>query len=178
MTGIIPSPVSLAMTKLGTLGGGLALARQVKVVLSAVLRGSKVREAENDGLEPVTEEVVTLASLLVRRVLPLSQVMSISDMAISVSVAELMEMVQVRVRGAMRPAKRGPGGTLMSSDCMGKILLLTQGVAMYIAMNLNSIVCTMEVVLLLISSSSLVEGINTVSRAGEVKVPLHTKLSS
>ncbi|MCG8626444.1 MAG: hypothetical protein MJE68_31150 [Proteobacteria bacterium] len=89
------------MTKLGSLGGGLALARQVKVVLSAVLRGSKVREAENDGLEPVTEEVVTLASLLVRRVLPLSQVMSISDMAISVSVAELMEMVQVRVRGAM-----------------------------------------------------------------------------
>ena len=77
MTGIIPSPVSLAVTKLGTLGGGLALARQVKVVLSAVLRESKVREVENDGLEPVTEEVVTLASLLVRRVFPLSQVMSI-----------------------------------------------------------------------------------------------------
>ena len=59
---------------------------------------------------------------------------------------------------------------------MGKILLLTQGVAMYIAINLNSIVCTIEVVLLWISSSSIVEGINTVSRAGEVKVPLHTKL--
>ena len=52
--------------------------------------------------------MVTLASLLDRRVVPLSQVMSISDMAISVSVAVLMEMVHVRVRGAMRPAKRGP----------------------------------------------------------------------
>ena len=107
-TGIIPSPISLAMTKLGTLGGGLALARQVKVMLSAVLRGSKVRKVENDGLKPVTEEMVTLASLLDRRVVPLSQVLPISDMAISVSVAVLMEMVHVRVRGAKRPAKRGP----------------------------------------------------------------------
>ena len=103
------------MTKLCTLGG-LALARQVKVVLSAVLRGSKVRVLVNDGLEPVTEEMVTLESSLDKRVLPLSQVMSVSDISISVSVAELMEMVQVRVRGAIRPAKRGPEGTVMSTS--------------------------------------------------------------
>jgi hypothetical protein len=88
----------------------------VKVALSTVLRGSKVRVLVNDGLEPVTLEMVTLASSLDKRVLPLSQVMSISDMTISVSVAELMEMVQVRVRGAIRPAKRGPGGTVMTTS--------------------------------------------------------------
>jgi hypothetical protein len=27
----------------------------------------------------------------------------------------LMEMVQVRVRGAIRPAKRGPGGTVITT---------------------------------------------------------------
>ena len=97
----VSSPVSLAVTKLATPVGGLALARQVKVVLSVVLRGSKVRVLVNDGLEPVTEEMVTLASSLDKRVLPLSQVMSISDMATSVSVAELMEMVQVRMRGSI-----------------------------------------------------------------------------
>ena len=50
------------MTKVDTPVGGLALARQVKVVLSAVLRRSKVRVLVNDGLKPVTEEMVTLAS--------------------------------------------------------------------------------------------------------------------
>ena len=112
----VSSPISLAMTELATPVGGLALARQVKVVLSAILRGSKVRMLVNDGLEPVTEEMVTLASSLDKRVLPLSQVMSISDISISVSVAELMEMAQVRVRGAIRPAKRGPGGTVMNTS--------------------------------------------------------------
>ena len=117
MTEAAPSPISLAMTKLATPVGGLALARQVKVVLSAVLRGSKVRVLVNGGLEPpVTGEMVTLASSLDKCVLPLSQVMSISDISISVSVAELMEMVQVRVRGAIRPAKRGPGGTVMATS--------------------------------------------------------------
>ena len=100
------------MTKLGTLGGGLALARQVKVVLSAMLRGSKVRVLVNDGLEPDAEEIVTLASPLDKRVLPLSQVTSISDRAISVSVAELMEIAQVRVRGSVRPAKRPSRGAV------------------------------------------------------------------
>ena len=57
--------------------------------------------------------MVTLASLLDRRVVPLSQVLPISDMAISVSVAVLMEMVHVRVRGAMRPAKRGPNNIIL-----------------------------------------------------------------
>ena len=116
ITKAVPSPISLATTKLATPVGGLALAWQVKVVLSAVLRGSKVRVLVNDGLEPVTEEIVTLASSLDKRVLPLNQVISISDISISVSVAELMEMVQVRVRGAIRPAKRGPGGTVMTTS--------------------------------------------------------------
>ena len=88
------------------------MARQVKVVLSAVLSGLNMRVLVNDDLEPVTGGMVTLESSLDKRVLPLSQVMSISDISISVSVAELMEMVQVRVRGAIRPAKRGPGGTV------------------------------------------------------------------
>ena len=114
--GIIPSPISLAVTKVDTPVEGLALALQVKVVLSAVLRGSKVRELVNDGLEPDTEEMVTLASLFDKCVLPLSQVMSILDVTISLSVAELMEMVQVRVRGAIRPAKREPVGTVMTTS--------------------------------------------------------------
>ena len=100
MTEAAPSPMSLAMTKLGTLGGGLAPARQLKVVLSAVLRGSKVRVLVNDGLEPDTEEIVTLESPLDKRVLPFSQVTSASLTATSVSVAGLMEKVQVRVRGS------------------------------------------------------------------------------
>ena len=130
-----PSPISLAMTKLATPVGGLALARQVKVVLSAVLRGSKVRVLVNDGLEPVTEEMVTLESSLDKRVLPLNQVMSILDISISVSVAELMEMVQVRVRGAVRPAKRGPGGTVMAisgvETARKKYIILLLRVAKY-----------------------------------------------
>ena len=118
MTEAAPSPTSLAMTKLDAPVGDLALAWQVKVVLSAVFRGSKVRVLVNDDLEPATEEMVTLASPLNNRVLPLcvSQVMSVVDMAISVSVAELMEMLQVRVRGATRPANRGPRGTVMTTS--------------------------------------------------------------
>ena len=114
MTETISSPISLAVIKLSTLAAGLVLARHVKVVLSAVLRGSKVRVLVNDGLEPDTAEILTLASPLDKRVLPLSQVISASDMATSVSVAVLMEMVQVRVRGSLLPANSGPGGTVMS----------------------------------------------------------------
>ena len=110
ITKVASSPTSLTVTKLDKPVGDLALALQVKVVLSAVLRGSKVRELVNDGLEPVTEEMVTLASPLDKDVLPLSQAIL---MVISVSVALLMEMLEVRVRGAIRPAKRGPGGTVM-----------------------------------------------------------------
>jgi hypothetical protein len=61
MTEAAPSPISLAMMKLDTPVGGLALAWQEKLVLSAVLRGSKVRVLMNDGLEPDTEEMFTLA---------------------------------------------------------------------------------------------------------------------
>ena len=135
MTEAAPSPISLARRKPGTPVGGLALAWQVKVVLSAVLRGSKVRVLVNDGLEPVTEEMVTLESSLGERVLPLSQVMSISDISIRVSVAELMEMVQVRVRGTIRPAKRGLEGTAMTTSgvetARKKYIILLLRVAKY-----------------------------------------------
>ena len=70
----------------------------------------------NDGLEPETDEIVTLASLLDKGVLPLSQVTSVSVIATSVSVAGLMEMEQVRVRGAIRPANSVPGGTVMTTS--------------------------------------------------------------
>ena len=70
----------------------------------------------NDDLEPVTEEMVTLASLLDKGVLPLSHVTSISVITTSVSVAGLMEMEQVRVRGAILPANSGPGGTVMTTS--------------------------------------------------------------
>jgi hypothetical protein len=88
----------------------------VKVVLSAVLSGLNVRVLVNDGLDPETAEMVTLGSLLDKGVLPLSQVTSLSVIETSVLVAELMEMAQVRVRGAIRPAKRGPGGTVTTTS--------------------------------------------------------------
>ena len=67
----------------------------------------------NDGLEPDTAEIVTLASLLDKGVLPLSHMTSVSVIATSVSVAGLMEILQVRVKGAILPANSGPGGTIM-----------------------------------------------------------------
>ena len=85
-------------------------------MLSTVLNGFNIRVLVNDGLEPETEEIVTLASLLDKGVLPLSQTTSVSVIETSVSVAELMEMVQVRVRGSIRPANSGPGGTVMATS--------------------------------------------------------------
>ena len=116
MTEAVPSPISLTVMKLCTLGGGLAVAWQVKVALSAVLRGSKVRVLVNDGLEPEIEDIVTLASPLDKAMVPLIQVTSISLTKTSVLVAVLMEMVQVRVRGAIRPANSGPGGTVITTS--------------------------------------------------------------
>ena len=95
---------------------GLALALQVKVELSAVLGGFNVSVLVNDGLEPDTAEIATLASLLDKGVLPLNQVTSVSLIATSVSVAGLMAMVQVRVRGVVLPANSGPGGTVMTTS--------------------------------------------------------------
>ena len=91
-------------------------------MLSAVLRGSKVRELVNDGLEPVTEEMITLASPLDKDMLPLSQVIS---MVISVSVASLMEMLEVGVRGLSYTTskKRTRGNSdyhIRSRDCKEK----------------------------------------------------------
>ena len=75
-----------------------------------------MRVLVNNGLEPDTADIVTLASLLDKRELPLNQVTSVLVIKTSVSVAELMEMVQVRVRGVTLPAKRGSGGTVMTTS--------------------------------------------------------------
>ena len=101
------------MTKVCIPVGVLALALQVKLVLSNVLRGDKVRMLANGCWEPEGEEIVTLALLLDKVVEPFSQVMSMSVTDTAVSVAELREMVQVRVRGVVLPAYSGPEGTVI-----------------------------------------------------------------
>ena len=80
--------------------------------MSNVLNGSKVRVLVNDGWEPEMGEV-TRSSPLDKEVVPLNQVTSMSVTETSVSVAGLMEMVQVRLRGVILPANSGPGGTVM-----------------------------------------------------------------
>ena len=84
-------------------------------MLSATLGGSRVRMLVNDSLEPETEDMVTLASLLDKAIVPLIQETSISLTLTSVSVALLMEMLQVRVSGTILPANSGPGGTVMTT---------------------------------------------------------------
>ena len=102
------------MTKVSTLAGGLTLALQVKLVLSNVLSGDKVRLLVNGCREPERGEMVTLtSSLFDKGAEPFSQVMSMSVTDTAVSVAEFMEKVQVRVRGVVFPAYRGPGGTVI-----------------------------------------------------------------
>ena len=76
-------------------------------MLSNVLRGDKVRLLVNGCCEPEGEEIVTLASLLDIGVEPFSQVTSMSVTDTSVSVAELREMLQVRVKGVVLPAYSG-----------------------------------------------------------------------
>ena len=61
-------------------------------------------------------EIVTLLVLLDKGVEPFSQVMSMSVTDMAVSVAELKEMVQVRVRGALLPAYKGPLGIVTSTS--------------------------------------------------------------
>ena len=109
-TEIVPSPSSLVVTKLCLPTGGLALALQVKLVLSNVLSGDKVRVLVKDGWEPVRGEMVTRSD---RDAVPFSQVMSMVVTEIGLSVAGLREMVQVRVRGVVLPAYSGPGGTVI-----------------------------------------------------------------
>ena len=82
-------------------------------MLSNVLRGDKVRVLVNGCWEPERGEIATLASLLDKGVDPFSQVTSMSVTDTSVSVAELREMVQVRMRGVVLPAYSGPGGTVI-----------------------------------------------------------------
>ena len=113
VTETVSSPSSLAVTKVCTLAGGLARALQVKLVLSNVLRGDNMRLLVNGCWEPERGEMVTLSSLLDKGAEPFSQVMSMSVTDMVVSVAEFMEMVQVRVRGVVLPAYRGPGGTVI-----------------------------------------------------------------
>ena len=70
----------------------------------------------NNGCEPERREIVTLLALLDKGVEPFSQVMSMSVIDMAVSVAELKEMAQVRVRGAVLPAYSGPLGTVTSTS--------------------------------------------------------------
>ena len=112
-TEIVLSPSSLAVIKLCSPVRGLALALQVKLVLSNVISGDKVRVLINDGMEPERGEIVTRRSLLDKGVVPFSQVMSMVVTETGLSVAGLREMVQVRVRGVVLPAYSGPGGTVM-----------------------------------------------------------------
>ena len=89
----------------------------MKVVLSTALNGSKVRVLVNDdSLEPVTGEIVTLESPLDKGVVPLIQVTSISVMEISVSVALLIVIVHVSMRGVVLPANSGPEGTVTTTS--------------------------------------------------------------
>ena len=85
----------------------------MKLVLSYVLSGDKVRVLVKDGREPDREEIVTRSSLSDRDSVPFSQVTSMVDIEIGLSVAGLREMVQVRVRGVVLPAYSGPGGTVI-----------------------------------------------------------------
>ena len=112
-TDMVLSPCSLAVTKVCTLAGGLARALQLKLVLSNVLRGDNMRLLVNGCWELERGEMITLSSLLDKGAEPFSQVMSMSVTDMVVSVAEFMEMVQVRVRGVVLPAYRGPGGTVI-----------------------------------------------------------------
>ena len=112
ITETVLSPNSLSVTKVCVPAGGLALALQVKLV-SNVLRGDKVRVLVNGCWESEGGEIVTLASLF-KVVEPFSQATSMSVTDTSVSVAELREMVQVRVRGVVLPAYSGPGGTVIA----------------------------------------------------------------
>ena len=113
---MIPCPGSLAVTRVCTLAGGLALALQEKLVLSNVLRGDKVRMLVNGCCETERGEIVTLLVLLYKGVEPFIQVMSMSVTDMVVSVAELKEMVQVRVSGAVLPAYSGPSGIVISTS--------------------------------------------------------------
>ena len=70
----------------------------------------------NGACEPERGEIVTLLALLNKVVEPFSQLMSMSVTDMAVSVAELKEMVQVRVRGAVLPAYSGPLGTVTSTS--------------------------------------------------------------
>ena len=81
--------------------------------MSNVLSGDKVRVLVKDGWEPDREEIVTRASVLDKGVVPFSQVMSMVVTETGLSVAGLMEMVQVRVRGVVLPAYSGPEGSVI-----------------------------------------------------------------
>ena len=70
----------------------------------------------NGSCEPERGEIVTLLVLLDKGVEPFSQLMSMSVTDMAVSVAELKEMVQVRVREAVLPAYSGPSGIVTSTS--------------------------------------------------------------
>ena len=96
-------------------------------MLSNVLSGDKVSVLVNNGWEPDREDKFTRVLLLDRGTVPFSQVMSMVVTETEVSVKELREMEQVKVRGAVLPAKSGPGGTetLMFGVETGKMLSMS-----------------------------------------------------
>ena len=67
----------------------------------------------DDSLEPVTGDIVTLESLLDNELLLFSQVTSTKT---SVSVALLIVMVHVRMRGVALPANSGPERAVTSTS--------------------------------------------------------------
>ena len=94
----------------------------------------------NSCWEPERGEIVTLLVLLDKGVEPFSQVMSMSVTDMVVSVAELKEMVQVKVRGAVLPAYSGPPGIVTSISGVetgGKGLLYNNYVSMISIMQIH-----------------------------------------
>ena len=99
MTSTLPSPTSLAFTEANSVSG-IALALQVKVVLSSMLGGDRVRTLvsvpEPDGGEKVTRSVP-----LTSGVIPLNQLM---ETFIKSAKAESTVMLHINLRGALLPA--------------------------------------------------------------------------
>ena len=81
--------------------------------LSVVLGGDRVSVLMNASSEPETEEMVTLVSLLDKRLILLHQVTSTVFVVIRDVVEGLTLMVQVKERGVGPPANSEPRETMM-----------------------------------------------------------------
>ena len=96
MIALTNSPAPLSVMKF-VLRRGLTLALHVKMV-SIWLNGDNVRLLVNSNMEPLVFEIVTWLSLRDSAVPLLSHMISRSSGLTSMSVAELKEITQVRVR--------------------------------------------------------------------------------